>query len=174
MDRRRALLGPKGEKLYFNEYTGAYYPKVVDFTPKSNSINNALMGGRYIWCSELEEVTIRGYTLIGRNGDGGGPFSNCSKLKKLIITYGCTAGNTVIAKNCPLLQEIQIGSVGHVGYTLYSGSFSNCGGSAPSKTMTIYVADTTTIPLSGAPWGYSGATVIYRSSTTGEIREVPT
>lgn len=173
LNRRSMIIQQSnGETLFLNPYTGQYYPRILDFTPASDSENKGYMTGRWDSCDKLQEATIRGYTRLGRKGDGAKAFSNCKNLRKLVITHGCQSGDTYLANNCPKLQEIQIGSVGHVGHTLYSNSFSSSGTQATDKTLTVYVTDTETIPVSGAPWGFTGANVIYRSSTTGEIREV--
>ena len=67
------------------------------------------------------------------------------------------------------LKTIQFGSIGYpvekIQYSL--GSTNN-----QPTTIIIYVADDVTLPLSGAPWGFAGATIIYRSATTGEVLTV--
>ena len=172
LNKRRRMLTKTGETLYFNPVTGQYYPRILDFTPTATY--SGTLSNRWARCTYLEEATIKNATSIGRANWGNEPFEKCTNLKKLIITHGCSDGNTYIATGCPKLEYIQIGSIGHVNHKLYGSSFSGSGASAANKTLTVYVTDTETIPVSGAPWGFTGATVIYRSSTTGEIREVPT
>lgn len=168
MARRRVMM--QGTQLYLNPLTGQYYPAILDFTPESNATGQNNLSYRWIRCENLREATIRGYRLVGLTGDGANAFSYCNNLQRLIITDGCTNGDGYIARNCPYLEYIQIGSIGHAAHRLYASAFQGSGGSAPSKTLVVYVTDDETIPVSGAPWGYTGATVIYRSATTGEIR----
>lgn len=167
-DRRRLMLSPNGEKLYYEPKTGAFYPKKLDITI-TNQQRNCLTR-RYAYCSELEEATLRGSVNLS-SGWGDNCFSTCPKLRRLYLpTF--TDSNSYIAANCPMLELVEIGSLGHPVSSIYYNSFSGSGGSVTGeKTVTVYVADTTTIPLAHAPWGLTGATVIYRSSTTGEIRE---
>lgn len=178
LDRRRALMGVQegGETLYINEYTGQYYPKNLDFTDSSPSTTvNERFTRRWLLCQELEtaKVTLtQRLGAIGSNGGGSEAFSRCPKLKTLEIVNG-VGSSTYLASYCPMLQTVILGSIGHPVSGAYSNAFLNSGGSASNKTLTIYVSDDTTIPLSGAPYGLTGATVIYRSATTGEIKEVP-
>lgn len=162
------MADPKGEKLYYEPKTGAFYPKKLDITITYQQRYS--LTRRYAFCSELEEATLRGSFNL-TSGWGENCFSNCPKLRRLYLpTF--TATNSYIAAYSPMLELVELGSIGHPVSGMYYNSFSGSGGSVTGeKTVTVYVADTTTIPLANAPWGLTGATVIYRSSTTGEIRE---
>lgn len=174
-DRRRLLLGPNGEKLIYDSKIGMFYPEKMDITMNNSNANN-IFSGKYRLAQYLEEATVRGYKYIGQAGKGEHAFSGCSKLKKIVFPNGLYTSNSYIASSCPVLQEVVIGSVGNpTNTTLYNNAFQGSGDSATgAKTITLYIPDSTPIPLANAPWGFSGATVIYRSSTTGEIMEVPT
>lgn len=160
--------------LIYDEYCGMYYK------PKMNIEVTTALKARYQYAQLLEEVTVRGFKNIGSMsntvGSSSNTFSNCPKLKKLNCPDGLNTGNSYIAAACQLLEEVILGSVGHpTSTTLYSSAFSGSGGSVVGeKTITLYVSDTATLPATGAPWGLTGATVVYRSATTGEILEVPT
>ena len=169
--RRRALMMPSGENLYYEAKTGCYYPKNLDITVTPPSAVG-YMTNRYAYCSELETAVVRGVPSIGYgSGAGGGTFSNCPKLKSLILTDGC-GSNAYIASESPMLENIQLGSIGHPVAAVYKSAFIRSGTSAPSKTITVYVDDSTQLPLANAPWAYTGASVVYRSATSGEVIEV--
>lgn len=172
MERRRALMGPNGEKILYEPKTGCYYTNPLDITISGYVNNSGYLAKRYAGCSYLTEATIRGTNVIGRSGDGNQCFNRNPLLEKLNLPGGCGT-NSYIAEECPKLSEITLGSVGHAVTGIYSNAFRSSGTSAESKTITVYVSDSATLPLNNAPWGLTGATVIYRSATTGEIREVP-
>lgn len=170
-DRRRLMMSPNGEKLYYEPRTGAFYPKKLDITITNQK--RLCLAHRYAYCSELEEATLRGYVDLSANW-GNNCFDDCPILRKLYVP-GFADSNSYIAANCPMLEVVELGSLGHPVSSLYMGAFTGSGKSVTGeKSITVYVADTTAIPLANAPWGLTGAIVIYRSSTTGEIREVPT
>lgn len=165
------LAGSGGEKMYYEPQTGCYYPKNLDITvtPPSTA---GFMTSRYAYCSELETAIVRGTSSIGNSsGAGASVFARCPKLKSIILTDGC-GSNTYIAEGSPILENIQLGSIGHPVTAIYRNAFNQSGTSAPSKTITVYVADDATLPLANSPWGYTNATVIYRSATSGEVIEV--
>lgn len=171
MQRRRALMGQAGNEPIYDKYTGIWYPKKLNIII-DNSISQKLRY-KYAYAQHLEEAIVSGYIGFGVSNGGENAFSNCPNLRKLYLpTQGSTSSN--IAAGCPKLEKVILGSIGHPISSLYSRTFGESGGSVTGeKTITVYVNDSTTIPLASAPWGLTGATVIYRSATTGEIREVP-
>lgn len=169
-DRRRALLAPGGEKLYYNERTGCFYPKNLDMTIDGSRYVRNSLAGRYAYCENLESAVFRGIGSIGTNGHGGYPVNDCPNLKKLELPKGC-GGDTYIAASCAKLESVVLGSVGFPVSAIYYNAFSGSGTAAAEKTITVYVKDDAALPLAYAPWGYTGAAVVYRSSATGEIRE---
>lgn len=96
-------------------------------------------------------------------------FRNETKLKSV-----CAPKVTSVASYMPFfgvdnsgsLEELQIGSVG---YPVTNIQYALIGTNNLPTTITIYVADDAIIPLSGTPWNFAGATIIYRSATTGEV-----
>lgn len=167
------MCDPKGGNLYFNERTGQYYPAHLDITLVNAP--DKVLSRRWAYCNELVTAKIAGTNKLGKGGTSGSeyPFVSCAKLERLEIpdSDGC---NSFLATSCVKLSEVILGGIGKPVSGIYSNAFSASGTMVTGeKTITIYVADATTIPLADAPWGLTGATVIYRSSTTGEIREVP-
>lgn len=171
MQRRRALMGPNGEKILYEPKTGCYYTNPLDITISGYVNNSGELASRYARCSYLTEATIRGTNVIGQSNQGQGCLSFNPLLEKVNLPGGCGT-NSYIAESCPNLSEVTLGSVGHAVTGIYSNAFRNSGASAESKTITVYVNDSATLPLTNAPWGLTGATVIYRSATTGEVIEV--
>lgn len=82
-----------------------------------------------------------------------------------------TSGNfAYMFRECPSLKTAVFGSIGYpvTGFSsAYTFSYS-----APSATITLYVSDDASLPLSGSPWGGGTMTFIYRSATTGEVIEI--
>ena len=158
---------PVGEEYFMSSVTGAYYPKVIDHTVSPGVVGN-YGSNRWSFCTELEEATIRGLSAItgGANGD---IVQSCTKLKKLSLP-NLQSNSSYIAQYCTALEQIQLGSVDNGVSSIYSRAFR--GSTNVDLVITIYVADDTTIPLSGSPWGATNATIVYRSSTTGEVRTV--
>lgn len=171
MQRRRALMGPNGEEILYEPKTGCYYTNPLDITISNYSLNSGTLSNRYRYCRYLTDATIRGTNIIGRSNDGNDCLSNNPLLEKVNLPGGCHK-ESYIARSCPLLKDVTIGSVGHAVTGLYNNAFRDSGTSAESKTITVYVSDSATLPLTNAPWGLTGATVIYRSATTGEVIEV--
>lgn len=169
--RRRALMGPNGEEILYEPSTGCYYTNPLDITISGYVNNSGFLSRRYAHCSYLTEATIRGTNVIGKSSDGVQCFNDNPLLEKVNLPGGC-GSNTYIAEACPKLSEVTLGSVGHAVTAIYYNAFRNSGASAKSKTITVYVSDSATLPLDKAPWGLTGATVIYRSATTGEVIEV--
>lgn len=169
--RRRALMGPNGEEILYEPKTGCYYTNPLDITISGYVYNSGCLAKRYARCSYLTEATIRGTNVIGRSGDGNQCFNDNPLLEKVNLPGGCSS-DSYIAESCPKLSEVTLGSVGHAVTAIYRNAFNKSGASAESKTITVYVNDSATLPLNNAPWGLTGATVIYRSATTGEVIEV--
>lgn len=169
--RRRVLLGPSGEPVLYEPRTGCFYTNPLDITISGTDESTRELQRRFSKCSYLVDATLRGYALGSAVSQDA--FSSCPRLERLRITNGCSEVS-FIARECPLLKEVTIGSVGYPVSALYRTAFSGSGNLASGKRITVYVADSTQIPLADAPWGLTDAAVIYRSATTGEIREVPT
>ena len=166
----------KGEGEYFvSPKTGCVYPRVlhIKLSTYGPDIPNFSQSFRWAYCDELEEVVVEEGSKvgIGFSTKGANTFTANNKLKRLELVDGVGVAEN-FARSCPALSEVIIGSIGNPITGMAGGAFGNSGTSATNPTITVYVTDETTIPLANAPWGLTGATVIYRSSTTGEVRTV--
>lgn len=144
--------------------TGIYYKPKIEQTLTGWSTSYAQ--GRWSSCTDLEELVIHGLTAL--NNLAGRIANYCPNLTVLKLPDLAGSSNSYIVGSCPKLTEIQVGSIGRAMTSLYSNSFS--GSTSADLVITIYVKDSTAIPLSGSPFGATNATIVYRSSTTGEVR----
>lgn len=181
---------PAGDDTYMSE-TGSYsmYKKIMNIT--ANGIPN--MNG----CTELEEVHAQNF-----NGNvQANTFKNCGKLKIVDIPnaksvagafafFGDVAletlnfpklnsassggwNNAGVFKDCTGLKNVRLGSVGYSAYPTSNNIYTAFQGDDQTDlTITIYVPDDATLPIQGSPWGATNATIVYRSTTTGEVIEV--
>lgn len=131
--------------------------------------------------THLESVIVNATGIWGSGTNvKTGTFLGCTALKS--ISFPCLSGFSSRGYNedqiagCMNLEEFIIGSVGHpvteMGTT--SGSYQIFRNNTASFTITVYVdaeslSDVPSSLISGQPWGATNATVIYRSSNTGEI-----
>lgn len=130
---------------------------------------------------ESEDVKVlRGYA-----------FEDCTKLKRLILPNASAPnGPTWVGKGCTSLEEVLIGAhtgaipnaffreikslkkmqLGSVGHAITGGQATSFYGDTQSGlTITLYVNPSASLPLSNHPFGATNATIVYRSSTTGDI-----
>ena len=156
-----------GDEYFVSPKTGCIYPRVLQ--QEIQNFNVYAYGvGRWRFCDNLEEATISGLSQV-KGGANGDIFSDCPSLKRLVLP-NFTNGASYIAQRTPQLQEVELGSIGNPVTELYANSFG--GDNQANLTITVFVADSTPIPLNGAPFGATNATIVYRSSTTGEVRTV--
>lgn len=153
------------EQYFVSPYTGCIYPKVLNQTVTNFSVYGY---GSMRWdrCSEMEEATIAGVTNV-QGGQNQRILSRCAKLRKVVLP-NLNKSSTYVCSSCPSLQEVQLGSIGYPVSELSDYTAAN--NEQSDLTITIYVADNTAIPLAYSPFGATNATIIYRSSTTGEVR----
>lgn len=120
-------------------------------TSSGKSIGNCSEGGSIVSYSDLTECNLNGKWNI--SGDTMRLFSRAS---------------------CPNLAEITLGGIGFPVTKLDSANISYASTFAADLTVTVYVnaesiADIPAVIKNKQPWGFSGATVIYKSSATGEV-----
>lgn len=179
-----------GDNTYMAE-TGSYamYKKVMDVT--ANGVPN-------MWgCTELEEFhapnfngelpasTFRGCNNLRivdipnvKSVAGAFAFYEDALLETLIFAKLNSSrnggwNNSGVFRNCTGLKNVQFGSVGYSAYPTASTIYNAFDGDTQNDlTITIYVPDDATLPISGQPWGATNATIVYRSITTGEVIEV--
>lgn len=165
--------GGGGEQKIYTAPSGAMYTPIYDN-------GSAVPTNAYQWAANLfrgaekiEEVTLRGWENI--SADRNDEVISASSAKKLFMPdfkasgLGYSYSNSYICTNCKELVEIVLGSVGcGVVGTMYANAFSGCSNSG--LTITVYTtAEILADVPSGAPWGATNATIIYRNSTTGEV-----
>lgn len=156
-----------GEEYFTVPSTGCIYPRVLNQTLTGFS-NYFYSNCRWYGCTEMEEATIAGLTSV-EGGSNSDTFRDCTKLKKLILP-DLTKTTSHAARNCTSLEEARLGSIGTAVTALSRYTFSGC--TQSGLVITVYVDDNTAIPLADSPWGATNATIVYRSSTTGEVRTV--
>ena len=98
-------------------------------------------------------------------------FSGCSKLKSIRIGKFKSCGHYTFSDIGPQLKHVVLGGVGESGVVkLVSDAFYL--ETQNDLTIELYVADETAVPLANQPWGAINASVVYRSTTTGEVRTI--
>lgn len=167
-----------GQTLYYAPTTGVpYAPHIV--IPRYNVGTKMLYKG----CTELLTLTCNGTDKIGGASstvcDDG--FRACTSLTTANFPYTTQVGGGYCGYflgECTALENVTFGSIGYPVTEFYNSSNSNY---APFKnttqstlTITLYVNASTLAGVPAAvanysPWGATGATVVYRNSTTGEV-----
>ena len=154
--------GGGGETVYYNKY-GAQYSKKM-----SIPVSNNAAPPQYQYSHLLEEVEMH-LTSDARFDDNVQPqntFDRCNSLKRAVIKIFNRIGHYFF-RECTALEEVSLGDIGVPVSTIGGLAFN--GDPQAGLTITVYVADDTARPLAGSPWGATYATIIYRSSTTGEV-----
>lgn len=152
-----------GDEPLFNPYGQMCYKKMTVV------VKNPAAVPVYQYC-DIEEahfVLATGTSAGNPSAGAGNVFYRCAKLEKATIETYKIFGHYFFL-GCTALQEATLGKVGIPVSALTTLTFSGC--TQTGLTITIYVADETAIPLANSPFGATNATIIYRSSTTGEVR----
>lgn len=159
--------GGGGEKIYYTRYGACYTPNMV-IEPTDGVYNASNLGSRYQYADYLETVEIPNIVLSSSVSN---VFAFCTKLRKAktpkITNYG-----HYWFRNCKVMEEAQLGSIGYPVTSMTTLVFS--GDTQNNLTITIYVDAATLSEIaknvaSNAPFGATQATIVYRNSTTGEI-----
>lgn len=179
-----------GDNTYMAE-TGSYamYKKVMDVTANgvpsmwgcteleefhAPNFNGELTADTFRGCNNLRIVDIPNVKSVA----GSFAFYGDTLLETLIFTKLNNSrnggwNNAGVFRNCTGLKNVQFGSVGYSAYPTASNIYNAFDGDTQNDlTITIYVPDDATLPISGQPWGATNATIVYRSITTGEVIEV--
>lgn len=154
------MADPKGERVYFNS-DGLCYTEKMDIAVQVNPQRIP----KYAYCQNLKEISIDSTVRVSIASDS--HYRANPNLEKAIIKPFTNFAHYDFA-DCVKLKEVQLGDVGAPISSLTSLTFYHC--IQADLTITIYVADETAIPLANSPFGATNATIIYRSSTTGEVR----
>lgn len=164
---------PETGDTVYESPSGAFYKKntVVESASAEVILQAMFRGASHLESIEAPNFTgeLSGYYL----------FAQCPNLKRAILpkisgaikTYMCFRKNEDNVGG-QSLEEIQLGSVGYPITSFQYELGSGIGQLTP--TVTIYVADETTLPMEKHPFGFTNGTIVYRSSVSGEIREYTT
>ena len=167
-----------GDTVYESKY-GVLYKKNMVLESTNIPTGASMMFAGMTYMESFEAPNFCGSAPSDTNGTFGSfyIFSGNPALKRVILptvkkfnAYMPFMSNQDGIR--PPLEEFQLGSVGHPFESFQYDFGINHADFAP--TVTIYVADETELPLSGHPWDAPYANIVYRSSTTGEIREYTT
>lgn len=162
------MCDPKGQQYYVSPETGCIYPKILE---QSVTILPRYFGGRrWTYCHEMVEATIRG--LTNSSNLNSVILGNCEKLEKVCLPDLSGLNNSYMVTACTALKELQIGSIGNAMTGMYNNALDGCTNN--DLVVTIYVnasslADVPTAITDNAPFGATNATIVYRSSVTGEV-----
>lgn len=163
---------PSGETLYFLPNGFGLYTENME-TPLSNT---------YGWAAGAYQNAIHLKSFVAKKAPASAyqykdTFNGCTNLETCILERASgtpNGGNVTTWKNCKKLREVQLGSVGYAIASLaaVTNLFANC--TQADLTITIYVnaSDLASVPTNVStkmPQGATNATIIYRSSTTGEV-----
>lgn len=165
---------PSGGEYWVTSLGSIYVKDVV--LPIIRSIANL-----YQYADNMETVVCNETRLIGGTSFRITYFfDSCTALKSAKFPYLAGIANSFVEcflGNCPALEEATFGSVGYpvseFDNTDYPRKvFSGC--DQTGLTITIFVdatalSEVPTAVSTYAPWGARNATIIYRSSVTGEV-----
>lgn len=119
--------------------------------PMAQSIGSYALQG----CIKLTEIELPSAETVEAYA-----FSNCTFLEKAILPKVTGLSGNNAFNYCTALKTVQLGSVGHPVSSLAANTFLNC--TQSGLTITIYT--TGGAALSGAPWGATNATIIYKEA----------
>lgn len=125
-----------------------------------------LRAGAYQRCTYLESAIFPNCASFGGAGICSyNPALKTVKFAKIREVLASTC------RECPLLEEVELGSIGYPVTSIASVGLHN---PTAAFTVTVYVdaatlADIPTAISDTAPWSAPNATIIYRNSTTGEV-----
>ena len=146
-----------GSELYFSTY-GAGYVKNMTIPATVETPGKQIYHGAV----NMETVVMEGGAY---NASMTEIFAGCTALKTAKL-LGSGALAHYIFRNDTALEAVQLGSVGNPISAIAGYCF--MGATQTGLTITVYVADDASLPLADAPWGATGATIVYKSATSGE------
>lgn len=175
--------GYGGGEVYTDGNWGLPYTKdfvVGEINGLWNDGESPFMGMSHLETIEVQSTNTWGGGSIYHTGHAIKTFANCTSLKKVSLPFIRGFGNGYNegqVENCDNLEEFILGSVGHpvtVGMGATSGNYMIFRNNTAPFDIIIYanaetLADVPSVLKTGAPWGATNATVIYKSSNTGEI-----
>lgn len=153
-----------GGTQYYMAKSGFLYSANMEYTEVTS-----LEGYAYSYANNLVSVHFPNCNYVG----GAWAFSYCPNLKSSKFEQLTSVPNA-FCRSITSLETMEFGSAGHPVTSIRSTSF--YGDTQRGLTITVFVnastlADAQAISDVGttAPWGATNATIIYKSSTTGEV-----
>ena len=159
------ISGGGGETVYYSTFNGAMYTEHFVYPTMwfGSNVPSILRS-----CEKLKSIYLKNNST-SKLYTSSQIFAHNSALETAVIdSYWNSTNNNREFQGCTMLKEVQLGGIGHPVSAIHGNTFAGC--TQSGLTITIYVADSTTIPLANSPWGATNATIVYRSSTTGEVR----
>lgn len=158
--------------LGFTKYGFAYWENMDISLP-----NGALIANMF---SSSNTPGVTGIKTIRMHNNG---LVASESINKQNVCKGCTGLTSASIEciqnyghywfqDCSNLKTVQLGSIDVPVVKVLSLTFAGC--TQSDLTITVYVnaatiADIITDVISTAPWGATNATIVYKSSTTGEV-----
>lgn len=163
----QAIPSGGGDTGYYNPY-GYHYLKNIDYPATVTDLRVSYYGNGYGF-DNIESISGLAQTTTGAPGS---QFRGLSNLKTVNLSRACHFYAWAF-RDCPKLETVELGSIGYPVVVTRDNIFQN---DTQAFTITMYVnastlAEAQAIPDVGAlaPWGATNATIIYKSSTTGEV-----
>ena len=150
--------GSGAEEYWFSK-TGSMYLKNMVVPKVVSAASN--MTSKYEKADNLESIVMEECDMTAASA----VFSFCGKLKNAVLKAPSTLYNMAF-RSCTALETVQLGSVGNAVKSIVENAFISC--TQEGLTITVYVADDATLPMTNAPWGATNATIVYKSATSGE------
>lgn len=162
--------GQDSEEVYYTSGGVPYYKNMVFPDSVDSSPDTAFQNATYIeqleWTADLSGVTFNTDQI----------FRYCSNIKSFRMPKPPLFGpnlSYLIGMGSDV-EEVIIGSVGHpyVGETSFNTALLNNSSARPTITFYLNISSLDDLPdifQTGSPWGCENATIVYRSSVTGEV-----
>lgn len=155
------------EQIYFSTYGNMYTANMVIPSTVSKMY---FRGEHFKGASEmLTFVCDAPTTGAGTTYSPNSMFVSCGKLTSVKFTKGGSPAGSSMFGYCGALTTVEFGSVGNPIATIVSNAF---GDWTAHATVTIYVNASSVSEVSwasNAPFGNNNATIVWRSSVTGEV-----
>ncbi len=146
------------------QFVGATQLATISLPGLEELNNSQPRNGIFKGCVAITSVTFPKLRTVNDgsgNDSSGGLFSGCTSLTTVVFPLlEQVTGNAGIFYQCTALTSVTFGSEGHPVTSLSNKTFS--GLSQSTLTITIYTADG--LPLSGEPWGSTGASFEYEEA----------
>ncbi len=158
---------PSGETGYYSTW-GYHYLKNTVYPETVTDLRALYYANGYGW-QNIESISGLAQTTTGAPGN---QFRSLSNLKTVNLPRACHFYATAF-RDCKKLESVELGSIGYPVVVTRSTTFQN---DTQAFTITMYVNASTLAEAQAitdvgalAPWGATNATIIYKSSTTGEV-----